>query len=307
MTGSIDFNNYSEEDFIKFALDSLKYEIKNQREQEILGKTRLIKFIVLIAEEVGYTNLTYGWYRNGYYCPSIYDILLQKNINNLSSYVCEHVKSNDKQRKIVNNAIAKYKDIFLRDAERFFDWVYRVKSPKQYRKFYSNYYKFTNDLKILSQILTKGQVNENHLAKIENDITNYYEGLTHVDEDTFSVFCDFTDILEAMNISLRYNKNKQKISNVFDELISIHNRLYTFLTPYTQTLVGPKKEIVIENFIKDRNMEISGISNELKKLEIDLRKQSLWPSHEEMIEYTKKLSAEFKPQEIKEIEKALLS
>ena len=93
-----------------------------------------------------------------------------------------------------------------------------------------------------------------------------------------------------MNISLRYNKNKQKISNVFDELISIHNRLYTFLTPYTQTLVGPKKEIVVENFIKDRNMEISGISNELKKLEIDLRKQSLWPSHEEMIEYTKKLS-----------------
>ncbi len=307
MTGSIDFNNYSEEDFIRFALDSLKYEIKNQREQEILGKTRLIKFIVLIAEEVGYTNLTYGWYRNGYYCPSIYDILLQKNIDNLNSYVCEHVKSNDKQRKIVNSAIVKYKDIFLRDAERFFDWVYRVKSPKQYRKFYSNYYKFTNDLKSLSQILTKGQVNENYLANIENDITNYYEGLTHVDEDTFSVFCDFTDILEAMNISLRYNKNKQKISNVFDELISIHNRLYTFLTPYTQTLVGPKKDIVVEKFIKDRNMEISSISNELKNLEIKLRKQSLWPSHEEIIEYTKKLSSEFKPQEIKEIEKALLS
>ncbi|NMC61244.1 MAG: hypothetical protein GYA51_17960 [Candidatus Methanofastidiosa archaeon] len=49
----VDFSMFSEEEFIKFALDSLKFNIRDQKEREILQKTRLIKFIVLMAQKVG--------------------------------------------------------------------------------------------------------------------------------------------------------------------------------------------------------------------------------------------------------------
>ena len=97
----VDFSMFSEEEFIKFALDSLKFNIRDHKEQGILQKTRLIKFVVLVAQKVGYTGLTYGWYRNGYYCQKAFEILSDKNVLSLEDYVSENIKSTDKQKKII--------------------------------------------------------------------------------------------------------------------------------------------------------------------------------------------------------------
>ena len=304
----VDFSMFSEEEFIKFALDSLKFNIRDHKEQGILQKTRLIKFVVLLAQKVGYTGLTYGWYRNGYYCQKAFEILSDKNVLSLEDYVSENIKSTDKQKKIIDMTINEFKGIFLGATEKFYDWVYRVISPKEYRKLYSTYYKFTLDLNHLSKDIQRLNIDDNYLTKIENDITDYYTQMNHVkDEEVYQAFCDFTDILEGLFISLRYNKNKEKIAIYIKELTSLHDILYSFLTPYKETLTGPNREAILNNFTNSKNKEVLALRKKFEELESNLRKEQLWPSHEEMMEYTKKLCSNLKPEEIKEIEKALLS
>jgi len=70
--------------------------------------------------------------------------------------------------------INEFKGIFLGATEKFYDWVYRVISPKEYRKFYSAYYKFTLDLNHLSKDIKRLDIDDNYLTKIENHITDYY-------------------------------------------------------------------------------------------------------------------------------------
>ena len=78
MVSPVNFNTFSEEYFIKFALDSLMANIRDDSQRKYLTKTRLVKFIVFIAEKLNYTNLTYGWYRHGFYSPVAVPFPLRK-------------------------------------------------------------------------------------------------------------------------------------------------------------------------------------------------------------------------------------
>jgi len=304
----IDFNSFSEEDFIKYALDSLKANIINENERKYLTKTRLVKFIVFIAEKLNYTKLTYGWYRHGFYSPMAADILDNKKVNSLSDYVSSDIRSKKEQRPVIDKIINDYKNIFMKSREEFYDWVYINKCPKEYKPLYKNNIQTVDYLAKIIDSIKKNNFDPALNNLVEDTITHYYNSLNHItDEETLQTFCDFTDIFESLMLSIRNSKNGLKALKYLEKLKIIQNRLYTYLTPYPNTLTGPRKDEEIKRFTERSKIEVAEIRKQLKEIQSDLRKDSLWPSHEEMLSYTEELSKNLKPEEMKKIEKILLS
>jgi hypothetical protein len=308
MASPVNFNTFSEEDFIKFALDSLMANIRDSTERKYLTKTRLVKFIVFIAEKLNYTNLTYGWYRHGFYSPLAEAILNKKHVNSLSDYVSSDVKSKPEERLAIDRIINDYKGIFMKPREQFYDWVYKNKCPKKYKPLYKNNMQTVEFINQVIGSIKKDSYDPLINNKIENVITDYYTSLYHVkDEEILQAFCDFTDIFESMMLGLRNNKNRSKAIGYLGKLKEIQDRLYTYLTPYTNTLMGPKKEEEIKRFTEKSKLEIAKIRKELQDIQSDLIKENLWPSYEEMLSYTEELSKDLKPEELKKLERMMLS
>lgn len=303
-----DFNSLDDEEFIKITLNTLKYNI-DLKKQNILGKKRLNKFIVFLAESLDYKNLTYGWYKYGFYSPDVNKKMNEFQLNTLYDYaIYNDINIHREYEKHLERYINEYKNIFLNKQELFDKWVYR-RAPQMYKNFYDNFNSLYAILNTLYNYNKNEIKNEDVYNTIEEDITNCYNSINHVhDGEIFNVFCHFTDILENLILILRLRDKFKEINPYLNKLLKIFDEnIYPFLTPYEETITGPSKDREILIFRDRKKIAIRKANSKLTDLEKELRDQDLWPTFCELKNYSKNLYDNLNEKQKKELKKIFLS
>jgi hypothetical protein len=259
-------------------------------------------------------DLTRGWYKFGDYSPSAYMIAKDYSDDNLISLELpeELVNKSYEEFKelisLIDDSINKMKPFFILNQVSFYNWIYEEKAPKEFKSLYKQHRNFEEFFPLLLTFVrlckTLPKNFYEKFGNLDTIITNYYNHLNHLEDDTILyVFCDFMDLFE--NVMLRL-KNKDYHINE-DGLIFLQELketycksgegsecdLWTLLAPYSQTLIGRRAEKEKRWYRSKVDFIVSALTQKIEILREQAESLDLLPSIEE-------LEAEIKKCDIKE-------
>jgi hypothetical protein len=238
------------DDFILTVLSKTKKNI-DLRDQKYIPSTRLNKLIILIYLELEKENIEvddffWGYYRHGFFSRPVNEYLKQEFNSNFTLFDLPYIDSSlsGKVLDIIDNSISDLKNYFVRDREKFVNWIYHDKVPSEYKNFYLNHVELDNWFKVMKDDLNS----QNNQLTLYNEktrgiyelISNYYFSLNFVnDAEILEIFRKFTNLLEYSCLKLDNGVNQSIIKIKLDELYFLYDkRILTILTPYIETLKG---------------------------------------------------------------------
>lgn len=292
--------------FVEYVINISK-EVFDEQQQKYMTKTKVNKLAVLVAENLEKNNIQIedfycGYYRHGFYSESI-NKFLRKTYG--KKFHLKNVSPNETRIPhpvafLIKEIILKYKKFFIIDSNRFYDWIYRVKTPKKYRGFYSAHRTFLRLFDIIKGNLNNlKQIFIRFHRKINGLISFYYESIGHVhDDETLQLFRKFTDLIEYTSIKIRNNENPKFIP-ILGNLAESYDTLLNLLTPYLDTIHGDKK--IIPFAIQEHNKKVSFFKSAFKGQISDyyhaFERDNLFPTMEEMDNELESIALDIPPED----------
>lgn len=276
----MDSSETTPDEFTKTVLYGAKHDFS--RECKYIPKTRAVKLVCVVADELEYEGFSRGYYKYGYFSFDIYSIIDTINIRgNLYSTKIEKETINPKLLKSVLPVINKFKSKFILKREDFLHWVHIDLPPKKYKQFY----KYSDDFLLKLDALPKTSrfTFYDIYDDISEIITRYNTALEHVTPKNLDLFFTYTDLLEEI---LLVNKSRDLklagLKRVISELSTLfENDVYACLPPFKETLKGECNSHEIEIYDENINRRYTLALERLSELHTDLSSKGLFPSLDE--------------------------
>jgi hypothetical protein len=276
----MDSNDTTPEEFAKTVLYGAKHDFSN--ECKYIPKTRAVKLVCMVADELDYEGFSRGYYKYGYFSFDIYSIVGNINIRkNLHSTKIEREEINPDVLKTVIPAIQKLKSKFILKREDFLHWVHIDLPPAEFKPFY----RCSDEFLLKLDGLTKASKFSFYdlYDDISDSITRYNTSLNHVNPKNLDLFFMYTDLLEEI---LLVNKSRElqlsglkKVIGGMSSLFEVD--IYACLPPFKQTLKGERNDHEIEVYEKNIERRYSNAFENLCHLRTELSSKGLLPSLEE--------------------------
>ncbi|MHB8164699.1 MAG: hypothetical protein ACYDDV_10245 [Methanoregula sp.] len=268
------------EEFTKTVLYAAKHDFS--RECKYIPKTRAVKLVCMVADELDYEGFSRGYYKYGYFSFDIYSIIDNINIRkNLYSTKIEKDAINPKLLKTVIPAIQKLKSKFILKREDFLHWVHIDLPPLEYKLFYRCSDDFLLKLDGLSQ--ASSFTFYDLYDDISDAITKYNTSLNHVNRKNLDLFFMYTDILEEIML---VNKSRDlKLSGLKKIIIRLSDLfeedVYACLPPFKETLKGDLKSHEIQVYEENIDRRYLHAFENLSAMRRELSSKGLLPSLDE--------------------------
>lgn len=232
----------SPDDFIFSVLSTAK-DIYGEGAKYI-NKTRAIKLVCLMADELDFNGITRGWYKFGEYSFEVNSILgyyLPTRDHSLAG-----MDFPDFQLLTNFEIVSKVKDFkkyFVLAREDFARWIHYERAPAPFDKFYKCNDEFSAALMHIKSCSPQTFL-EHPRDNIGNIITQYNMCIQHVPRERKRLFFDFTDILEELLIVAKVRKIKLNNLYTYVRLMQslYDDEIYPCLTPFEQTIKGKNKD-----------------------------------------------------------------
>ncbi len=268
------------EEFTKTVLYAAKHDFSN--ECKYIPKTRAVKLVCMVADELDYNGFSRGYYKYGYFSFDIYSIIEDINIRGtLYSTKIERKQIDQKLMSTVVPSINKLKSKFVLKREDFLHWVHIDLPPTEYKQFY----RCSDDFLLKLDGLTKASKFSFYdiYDDISDIITKYNMSLNHVNRKNLDLFFMCTDILEEL---LLVNKSRDlKLSGLKKIIINLSSifegDVYACLPPFKETIKGERKEHEIQIYNENVDRRYSQAFRNLSRLRSELLSKGLLPSLEE--------------------------
>lgn len=268
------------EEFTKTVLYAAKHDFS--RESKYIPKTRAVKLVCMVADDLEYEGFSRGYYKYGYFSFDIYSIIDNINIRgNLYSTKIERNQINQKLLTTITPSIKKLKSKFILKRKDFLHWVHIDLPPTEYKSFY----RCSDDFLLKLDGLTKASnfTFYDIYDDISDAITLYNTSLNHVNRKNLDLFFMYTDLLEELLLvnkcrDLKLSGLKRiifRLSDIFEEDV------YACLPPFKETIKGERKAEEIQVYEENIIRRYSNALEKLSSIRNELMSKGLLPSLEE--------------------------
>jgi hypothetical protein len=262
--------------FILFVLGEAKKELGDKC--RYIGRTRALKLICIIANDIGFNEIPRGWYKHGLYSfkvDSILRMILRDNL--LSTTIPPSQIDEELGGKIIH--FVKYrKDQFVVPRKEFFNWIHLDLPPQPYKLFYKHNDEFYQGRQ---NLIFPKNVTFIHSYDILSDIiTDLNHTLKHVRRDYLDIYFDYSDILEDLLLVMkRRGYDSSLLRQNFIELDGLYEDLiYSCLTPFEESAVGVDRNDEIATFTGVSNTRIRDASSKLWGINENMKLNRLKPT-----------------------------
>jgi hypothetical protein len=283
----------AEQDFSLVVLTEAK-KFFEPHEQRILGQSRMEKLVAYVADDVGYSDLTRGWYKFGLYAPSAWSVSKKyANGGNLQQFSIPSSKIRLREFSNIlpkiRKSIYNLKKNFILEKNSFYEWVYST-SPREYRNFYLSKMRFENNFEEFKVHYSHGYslyFEDEYWSQIKL-ISDLYKNIEHVsDIETIDIFHDYMDLLEMVLLKIKilsFKQSKEMVS-VLDTLLEAfrgENGLLTLLVPFKETLIGRDAEDLTRWMDSKISSSKEFLPSHIEALYEEARRHDLLPTKEEL-------------------------
>jgi hypothetical protein len=268
------------EEFTKTVLYAAKHDFS--KECKYIPKTRAVKLVCLVADELDYEGFSRGYYKYGYFSFDIYSIIHDIGIRgNLYSTKIEKNQTNQKLLSAITPSVNKLISKFILKREDFLHWVHIDLPPAEYKKFY----RCSDDFLLkLDGLTTASSFTFYDIYDDLSDIiTQYNTSLDHVNRKNLDLFFMYTDILEEL---LLVNKRRDlKLSGLKKIIINLSSLfeedVYACLPPFKETIKGERNAHEIQVYEENIGRRYNQAFRNLSSIRNELASKGLLPSLEE--------------------------
>lgn len=245
-----ELHNCTELDFVKTVLAAVSQVFK-AREKKYLGRTRLMKLVAFVADELDFP-LTRGWYRYGYYAP-----VPNQQISHLfevhqtfEKFPCFQPECSEETWNTVKNVVSSLKPHFVTNQIEFDKWVHEEMAPAPYRKYYKYETLFYDKITHIRDVISsKGQFGS-ELSDFSDIVTDFERSLGFVENtQALELLHEYIDFWELLVLRIQNRGITSQMASLVSELVKIyHEYLRPALSPYEKTLKGTDAEQEKESF-----------------------------------------------------------
>lgn len=269
------------------SLDVFTYTVLHAAHKEYSKKrkkvtiTKAIKLIIKIAEEIEYTNVSYGCYKYGEYSFQLYDILKPA----FPSHSLHGLKKREglidfDLEKVIQPIIKKYEKLMTGGYASFLKWAHEDRIPEEYRTLYRTHDEILSFFYDIKKIRDKNTLKTN-LKRLPDLISIMDKNLNHVDEKGVELYYGLSDCLEGLSIIIAYRNeynfvNLKKILKQMGVLYT--DNLSSLLFPYDLTLKGSQEANEIERYNTSYQNKLESSKIALKRVNIYLNNNNLKPT-----------------------------
>jgi hypothetical protein len=235
-----------------FSVLSIAKEMYGEQARYIT-KTRAIKLICLVADELEFDGITRGWYNFGEYSFGVDSLIRfyfeQKGTSLLDISLPSIRFSNEGQ---IRRAIKTLKSHFIMETPKFMEWIHYTIAPDPYKRFYKCHDEFEIALGSLGGTTSQMLLTNHPRDQVGEIITRYNTNLKHLSKERQNLFFDFTDMFEELLLVAKVRKIK--LADLAPYLIPMKNlyekMVYPCLTPFEQTVRGDNRGEELQIFRK---------------------------------------------------------
>jgi len=219
------------------------------RDAKYITKTRAIKLVCMVADDLGIESIPRGWYQHGIYSFKV-DSIVQpyfRGGNLLTASIPAFSLPSDLMGAI-SHRMKNLKEYFVQPATEFMDWIHFEKAPEPYKKFYQCHRELTKVLDSLIEPQPQEMLFSTPYDSVAETITRYNTCLGHVPESLQNLFFDYTDVLEDLLLVVkRRGLGLSEVRDILSELREIYGLIYPCITPFEQSVrgIGREEEIKI--------------------------------------------------------------
>jgi hypothetical protein len=226
-----------------FSVLSIAKEMYGDQAKYI-NKTRAIKLICLVADELEFDGITRGWYNFGEFSFGV-DTQIRFYFEQAASLLTiSFPKIKLPNDEPIRRAVKSLRHHFIMETPKFMEWIHYEIAPDPYKRFYRCHDEFRSALESLLDQTSQTPPTNHPRNQVGEIITRYNTTLAHLPKERRNLFFDFTDILEELLIVAKVRK--LPASDLAPYLIPMKNlyekMIYPCLTPFDKTVHGKNRD-----------------------------------------------------------------
>ncbi|MGB8309927.1 MAG: hypothetical protein WCE65_08815 [Methanoregula sp.] len=277
-----DINEIPPEVFVNTIANLAHDRYKEKRTSVFRWKA--MKLVYDIANDTGYTKLSFGCYKYGWYSFKTDNILLDIfNGRSLHGAKIDRKKVNFDLIDLFTPLIDGYEKIFAKKQYKgFLNYAHVKKIPEEFQALYDCHDKFRLKMKKINEC-EKITIPEFY-DPLSELISNFDSNLKHVNEEHLCFYFDYMDLLEGVLLVCKNrNTNFRNVKDILSEFKEIYdNEISSFLFPFLSTVKWDNIEYELDAYKVNIQRKSEKFPNVFKNLKDKAKKYNLIPTLEDM-------------------------